>query len=98
MLKDEKGVTFMESIFSLGLILLVATSFFPMMLDMREQAEMNRKQTAAYRLLYEHVKQVQHIEGTPETRTVLWNHTEYRLQMTGGAACASFDHKQICIP
>lgn len=101
MLRNEKGFTYLEGIISFGLILLIATSLFPLMFKMLLNIQEGKKEMMAYRLLYEHVEK-QAALGLPGNGQTIWKNIEFTMNLEMNRhgvwhACVAYEKKKHCI-
>ncbi|VEF47810.1 DNA transport platform protein [Bacillus freudenreichii] len=101
MLKNEKGFTFLESIISLSFILLISSSFFPVMSNMLAHLKEGKKEMTAYRLMYEHVER-EVMSGTMGKGQVNWKNITYEFFIEENKkgdwkACARYEKKTLCV-
>lgn len=101
MLRNEGGFTFLEGIVSFSLILLVSSTFFPLMSNMLAHLKEGKMEMTAYRLMYEHVeKQVS--KGTIGASQVVLHDIDFDLFMEEGEngewkVCAAYEEKMLCV-
>lgn len=101
MFKNENGFTFLESLLSLGLVLLLTISLFPLFYHMLNNLNEGKKEVLAHRLLYEHVEKQAAIGiASEERRTV--RQIEYKLKLTEEGegiwvACVYYEEQEKCI-
>ncbi|MBD8003558.1 type II secretion system protein [Bacillus norwichensis] len=101
MLKNEGGFTFLEGIVSLSLILLVTSSFFPLMSNMLARLKDGKIEMTAYRLMYEHVEKHTAIGVIGDARISLHD-IEFDLNMEetekgNWKVCVHYEEKRLCV-
>jgi len=101
LLKNEGGFTFLEGIVSLSLILLVTSSFFPLMSNMLARLKDGKIEMTAYRLMYEHVEKHTAVGVIGDARIILHD-TVFDLNMEetekgDWKVCVNYEEKRLCV-
>lgn len=101
LLRNENGLTLLEGIVSLGLILFVSSSFIPLMANMLLHINEGKKEVIAYRLMHEHVEK-QAAVGTPGNARIVLHDTVFDLYIEENhkgewKVCANYEEKTICV-
>lgn len=101
MFKNEDGYTFLEGLISLGLVLLLAITLFPMFYHMLNNLNEGKEEVLALRLLYEHVEK-QAIIGTAAIESQTVRQIDYKFILTeegegNWVACVYYDKLEKCI-
>ncbi len=101
MSRNECGFTFLEGLVSLSLLLLVTSSFFPLMTNMLAHLKEGKKEMTAYRLMYEHAEK--HSKGGAMGKSSIMLHdTVFDLNIEENErgdwkVCVEYEEKTHCI-
>lgn len=101
MLRNEDGFTFLEGIVALGLLLLVTSSFFPLMSNMLGHLKEGKKEMTAYRLMYEHAER-HAAGGTMGSARIILHDTVFDLNIEENEkgdwkVCVGYEEKTHCV-